>query len=78
MGREKFLNIVICGHIEFAGFYTKSRPLVKSNPICSSDKLSPQPGCPFLNINIQGSFCISQGIGSSDNLPENLSVDPWF
>ena len=54
------------------GFYTKGRPLVKSNLICPSDKLSWQPGCPVLNINIQGNFCISQGSGSSDNLPENL------
>ena len=54
-----------------AGFYTKGRPLVKSNPICPSDKLTWQPGCPVLNINIQGNFCISQGNGSSDNLPEN-------
>ena len=54
------------------GFYTKGRPLVKSNLICSSDKLSWQPGCPVLNTNIQGNFCISQGYGSSDNLPENL------
>ena len=52
--------------------YTKGRPLVKSNLICPSDKLSWQPGCPVLNINIQGNFCISQGNGSSDNLPENL------
>ena len=55
-----------------AGFYTKGRPLVKSNLICPSDKLSWQPGCPILNINIQGNFCISQGNGSSDNLPKNL------
>ena len=34
------------------GFYTKGRPLVKSNLICPSDKLSWQPGCPVLNINI--------------------------
>ena len=54
------------------GFYTKGRPIVKSNLICPSDKLSWQPGCPILNINIQGNFCISQGNGSSDNLPENL------
>ena len=54
------------------GFYTKCRPLVKSNLICPSDKLSWQPGCPVLNINIQGNFCISQGNGSSDNPPENL------
>ena len=53
-------------------FYTKGRPLVKSNLICPSDKLSWQHGCPVLNINIQGNFCISQGNGSSDNLPENL------
>ena len=53
-------------------FYTKGRPLVKSNLICPSGKLSWQPGCPILNINIQGNFCISQGNGSSDNLPENL------
>ena len=56
----------------YAGFYTKGCPLVKSNLICPSDKLSWQPGCPVLNINIQGNFCISQGNGSSDNLPENL------
>ena len=55
-----------------SGFYTKGRPLVKSNLICPSDKLSWQPGCPILNINIQGNFCISQGNGFSDNLPENL------
>ena len=54
------------------GFYTKGRPLIKSNLICPLDKLSWQPGCPVLNINIQGNFCISQGSGSSDNLPENL------
>ena len=54
------------------GFYTKGRPLVKSNLICPSDKLSWQPGCPILNINVQGNFCISQGNVSSDNLPENL------
>ena len=55
-----------------AGFYTKGRPLVKSNLICSSDKLSSQPGCPVLDIKIQGNFYISQGNGFSDNLPENL------
>ena len=72
-------NIVGCLRLEYAcslfllsGFYTKGRPLVKSNLICPSDKLSWQPGCPVLNINIQGNFCISQGNGSSDNLPENL------
>ena len=53
-------------------FYIKGRPLIKSNLICPSDKLSWQPGCPVLNINIQGNFFISQGSGSSDNLPENL------
>ena len=68
-----------------SGFYTKGRPLVKSNLICPSDKLSWQPGCPVLNINIQGIFCISQGNGSPDNLPENLVWTPahflnekWF
>ena len=55
-----------------SGFYTKGRPLVKSNLIRPSDTLSWQPGCPVLNINIQGNFCISQGNGSSDNLLENL------
>ena len=54
------------------GFYTKGRPLVKSNLIGPSDKLSWQPGCPVLNVNIQGNFCISLGNGFSDNLPENL------
>ena len=54
------------------GFYTKGRPLVKSNLICASDKLSWWPGCPVLNNNIQGNFCISQGNDSLDNLPENL------
>ena len=57
---------------EWAGFYTKGRPLVKSNLFCHSDKLSWQPGGPVFDINIQGNFCISQGNGSSDNLPENL------
>ena len=60
------------GLIQQPGFYTKGRPLVKSNLICPSDKLSWQPGCPILDINIQGNFCISQGNGVSDNLPENL------
>ena len=55
-----------------SGFHTKGRLLVKSNLICPSDKLSWQPGCPILNINIQGNFCISQGNCSSGNLPENL------
>ena len=58
------------------GFYTKGRPLVKSNLICPLDKLSWQPGPPVLNINIQGIFYISQGNGSSDNLPENLVKTP--
>ena len=44
---------------QWTGFYTKGRPLVKSNLICPSDKLSWQPGCPILNINIQGNFCIT-------------------
>ena len=57
---------------ENTGFYTKVRPLVKSNLICPSDKLTWQPGGPVLNINIQGNFCISPGNDSSDNLPENL------
>ena len=54
------------------GFYTKGRPLVKSNLIRPSDKLSWQPGCPVLNINMQGNFCISLENDSSDNLLENL------
>ena len=58
--------------LHMTGFYTKGRPLIKSNLIHPSDKLSWQPGCPVLNINIQGNFCISQGNGSSDNLLENL------
>ena len=55
-----------------SGFYTKGRPLVKSNLICPLDKLSWPPGCPVLDMNIQINFGISQGNGSSDNLPENL------
>ena len=62
----------ILEEIATSGFYTKGRPLVKSNLICPSDKLIWQPGCPVLDINIQGHFCISQGNGSSDNLSENL------
>ena len=54
------------------GFYTKGRPLVKSNLICPSDKLSWGPGCPVLNNNIEGIFCISQGNDSSDNLLKNV------
>ena len=50
-----------------AVFYTNGHPLVKSNLIRPSDKLSWQPGCPVLNINIQGNFCISQRNGSPDN-----------
>ena len=59
-------------HTPITGFYTKGRPLVKSNLIGPLDKLSWQPGCPILNINIQGNFFISQGNGSSDKLPKNL------
>ena len=71
-----FLGHITSISLSLAGFYTKGCPLVKSNLICPSDKLSWQPGCPFLNINIQGNFCISQGSGSSDNLPENLVYTP--
>ena len=46
-------------------FYTKGHPLLKSNLIRPSDKLSWQPGCPVLHINVQENFCISQGNGSS-------------
>ena len=63
-------DVILCKLKHLKG--TKGRPLVKSNLICPSDKLSWQPGCPILNINIQGNFRISQGYGSSDNLPENL------
>ena len=56
----------------YAGFYTKGRPLVKSNLMCPLDKLSWQPDCPILNINIKGNFCISHETGCLDNLPENL------
>ena len=55
-----------------SGFYTKGRPLVKSNLICPLDKLSWQPSCPVFDINIQRNVCVSQGNGSLDNLPENL------
>ena len=41
------------------GFYTKGRLLVKPNLICPSDKFSWQPGCPVLNINIQGKISVS-------------------
>ena len=57
-------NLAIGGWDISPGFYTKGRPLVK---------LSWQPGCPILNINIEGNFCIGQGNGSSDNPPENLA-----
>ena len=56
----------------FSGFYTKGRQFAKYNLICPLDKLSWEPGCPVLNINIQANFFISKGNGSSDNLPENL------
>ena len=64
-------HVHVCTDL-ISGFYTKGRPLIKSKLICPSDKLSWQPGCPILNINMQGNFCISQGNGVSDNLPENL------
>ena len=67
-----WLSSSLLVHSPVAGFYTKGRPLVKSNLIRPSDKLSWQPGCPVLNINIQGNFSISQGSGSADNLLENL------
>ena len=68
-GRDKMATIF---QMTCSGFYTKGRPLVKSNLICPLDKLSWQLGCLDLNISIQGNFWISQGNGSSDNLPENL------
>ena len=45
-----------------------------SNPTyLSFGQVELRPGCQVLNINIQGrNFCISQGNGSSTNLPENL------
>ena len=60
----------------YTGFYTKGRPLIISNLICPLDKLSWQPGCPVLDINLQGNFCIMQGNGSSGNLLENLVQTP--
>ena len=78
--RETTFFMGICqtsrSHRPKTRFYTKGRPLVKSNLICPSDKLSWQTGCPLLNINIQGNFHISQGNGSSDNLPDNLVWTP--
>ena len=71
-GRWDYFDKVCLGCVCCSVFYTKGRPLVKSNLICPLDKLSWQPGCPVLNINIQGNFCISQGNGSLNNLPENL------
>ena len=53
------------------GFYTKGCPLVKSNLICPSDKLSWQPGCPVLYISLQGNFRLSHRNASSNNLLKN-------
>ena len=66
------MNVILDRSPVFSGFYTKGRLLVKSNLIGPLDKLSWQPGCPILNINIQGNSFISQGNGSSDNLQKNL------
>ena len=69
---DQWFSSQMASYVENAlGLYTKGRLLVKSNLICP-DKLSWQPGCSVLNINIKGNFCISQGNGSSDKLPENL------
>ena len=70
--QDAFACLMISNVSMYPGFYTKGRPLVKSNLICPSDKLSWWPDCPVLNNNIQGNFCISQGNGSFNNLPENL------
>ena len=59
------------------GFYTKGRPLVKSNLICPSDKLSWQPGCPVSNINIDTRKFLYQPRKWLFGQPaRNLSVDP--
>ena len=59
------------------GFYAKGRPLVKSNLICPSDKLSWRPGCPVLNNSIQGNLYQPRKwlFGQP---ARNLSVDPWW
>ena len=91
---EEWLNLKISpkksgskwkSYTHYPGFYIKGCcPLlvkhVKSNLICLSGKLSWQPGCPVLNINLQWNFCISQGNGSGQPA-RKLSVDPeyvWF
>ena len=59
-----------------AGFSTKGRLLVKSNIICPSDKLSWQPGCPVLNINIQGKSLLQPRKWLFGQPARKLSVDP--
>ena len=49
---EYNMNCEILSYKYPSGFYTKGCPLVKSNLICPSDKLSWQPGGPVLNVNI--------------------------
>ena len=61
-----------------AGFYTKGRPLVKSNLICPLDKLSWQPGCPVLNINIQSNPVISRAVNSRKSVSRACTLDPKF
>ena len=58
------------------GFYTKGRPLVKSNLICPSDKLGWQLDCPFLNINMQRKFLYQPRKWLFGQPARKLSADP--
>ena len=74
-----------------SGFYTKGRPLVKSNLICPSDKLSWHPGCPVLNINLYDTrkflyqprkwlflrLAFNTRLRLFGQPARKLSVDPW-
>ena len=53
------------------GFYTKGRPLVKSNLICPSDKLSWQTDCPVLHVNIQKTWC--RPLSKSECFPKTIN-----
>ena len=58
------------------GFYTKGLPLVKSNLICPSDKLSWQPGCPVLKHQYTRKFLYQPRKWLFGQPANKLGVDP--
>ena len=52
----QYSSLKMAWALDWSGFYTKGRPLVKSNLFCPSDKLSWQPGCPVFKYQYTRKF----------------------